>query len=1047
MCPDYICPNNPPLESCANRATDKTKCAYWSGINCTETMQIGDNITTISEAGVTYPPTMNRGNSIYTNQIFKTPVQEYKYFVFDIDKPERDIAFILTISDGTDLDIFASQEVINPGAESTGRVWRADEVNDAGDPREVLQICGEFGYDNGARKASGWTASDPVHCSKPDINVVKGKMYVGVLAHLNDKGLAESTYTLEIKIDKCTAYSCKAGNGNCNTATGVCECNKYPGTSSPMWEGTSCDSPVCDSPKKGPNANIACSGQGTCVLGSDKYPGSTPGLPFCDCHPGYEKLNNTLCELPAKGQLPPITVPASTVLSSNGYYFSSSAVGNEGKSLNLEKYQMFSITFPDQYTVVTVNVTGKVAVDSTDANALSGGQPDMIVAATQGFGLKSDFTNEVILMDYDGWVTRDLSSHDTIFRTTRPKQKWSITVLSTSYARSALDYKIRIKATAPTSSVPGDCSKLSWEYATCSGGKGTCVIGLDNTPICTNCIVDPNKGQFEYSGPTCGQKLYPVPAYKMDDPTVPETEKILVPGKKYISGDHFGQSNSVALEPGEWSYFLVNTRNEYNSLSFQLKIENTELVQRSGVLSPILLVKPADSGAALPSLSTDPKTLFDFEGSKLGEQIVTIEGSASQPISARYYVAVYNQRYSGAALEYKVIVSSTKKSVVSYSCLNNNYFLSFLLKCTIIFIFFFILTFFLFLLIFQSKPTCASSPCSIHSSKCVDDATNGRTCTCHPAWSGTTCTSPVLRSTSSLLMATSNIINLGNNDNNTVEMKRGDFRFFKIPQPLKDGQGVMVMVCDTQVVTENTQTKQPFLETDRRLEEIDTKGECCQGEGCSDPDIYIATELPRTSYDFRLIGASPNGSKEELIVYNSSSTGRYYLAVYANYDGNFLVASKATTPPKRAPLATDNYFLQLVGEWLVGTTSGTVTLVVLCVLMCVLCSGCMFACCCEHESLHKHHDEEPKTFRGRAAATFSGMIGSRHPDHNHSSNQSFRQQHMRSSGNLQQPRYQNNPHYVNGANGRDIVQVQMKNMGGVGHVGRVGRGRGEKTII
>ena len=115
--------------------------------------------------------------------------------------------------------------------------------------------------------------------------------------------------------------------------------------------------------------------------------------------------------------------------------------------------------------------------------------------------------------------------------------------------------------------------------------------------------------------------------------------------------------------------------------------------------------------------------------------------------------------------------------------------------------------------------------------------------------------------------------------------------------------------------------------------------------------------------------------------------------------------------------------------------------------MCVLCSGCMFACCCEHESLHKHHDEEPKTFRGRAAATFSGMIGSRHPDHNHSSNQSFRQQHMRSSGNLQQPRYQNNPHYVNGANGRDIVQVQMKNMGGVGHVGRVGRGRGEKTII
>ena len=45
----------------------------------------------------------------------------------------------------TDVDIFASQEIVNPGADSIGRVWKADEVNDANDNREVLQICGEFG--------------------------------------------------------------------------------------------------------------------------------------------------------------------------------------------------------------------------------------------------------------------------------------------------------------------------------------------------------------------------------------------------------------------------------------------------------------------------------------------------------------------------------------------------------------------------------------------------------------------------------------------------------------------------------------------------------------------------------------------------------------------------------------------------------------------------------------------------------------------------------------------------------------------------------------
>ena len=47
--------------------------------------------------------------------------------------------------EGTDVDIFASQEIVNPGADSIGRVWKADEVNNMNDNREVLQICGEFG--------------------------------------------------------------------------------------------------------------------------------------------------------------------------------------------------------------------------------------------------------------------------------------------------------------------------------------------------------------------------------------------------------------------------------------------------------------------------------------------------------------------------------------------------------------------------------------------------------------------------------------------------------------------------------------------------------------------------------------------------------------------------------------------------------------------------------------------------------------------------------------------------------------------------------------
>ena len=298
-------------------------------------------------------------------------------------------------------------------------------------------------------------------------------------------------------------------------------------------------------------------------------------------------------------------------------------------------------------------------------------------------------------------------------------------------------------------------------------------------------------------------------------------------------------------------------------------------------------------------------------------------------------------------------------------------------------------------------------------------------------------------------MAASNVVSLGNNDNKIVQMKRGDLRFFKIPQPLKDGQGVMLMVCDTQIVANATAKSTSFKETDRRrLEQIDTGDKCCVGAGCSDPDIYVSTELPRTSYDFRLIGASPNGSKEELVVYNSSTTGRYYLAVYANYDGLFLVASKATKPPGGKALATDNYFLVLVWEWLTSTSSGMIVGIVLLVLMCVLCTGCMFACCCTHENLHKHDNKD--TFKGRVASKFSRAIGSRHPDPNHQSNAHPRGSMRMSSRNLVM---QNNPQRGNGVE-KDSSNIQMTALNNlqvfhdpnVGR-GRGGRGRGAKTTI
>lgn len=492
-------------------------------------------------------------------------------------------------------------------------------------------------------------------------------MYVGVLAQLK-KGSATSNYRLELKIDKCNDFSCTVGNGNCNTATGVCECNTYPDQpDQPMWQGSSCNAPVCPAPASG----IECSGNGVCQ--------EIDGKPFCACYPGYKKLNNTLCELAADGQLLPISVMENKIMSESGYVFSTRFKGNEKTSLGLGKYQMFKMTFSTKFTTVTVNVTGEQAVDGVDAAAaaLQNGRPDMIVAVTDKTGLKMDFDNiDLNTMDYEGWVARDLESHDALFKTSEKAatdgETWYVTVLSTAYARSALDYKLTIKGTkadkdSDGATTNGDCTRLSWEYGTCSGGQGTCSLPYADEKVC-ECKIDPDKGLYKYNGKTCGQKVFPVPSYKLDDPSVTDSIKMLVPGKSYVSGKEFGEATAIDLEPGNWDYYVIDSRGAYNSLTFKMSVGNSDLVKSSGVLAPLLLVKSAEGGGSLPTLETDPKTLFDFEGSRTNEQTIVVENTENEKIANRYYVAVYNQRYSGAALRYTLTISSSLANSVRCLC-------------------------------------------------------------------------------------------------------------------------------------------------------------------------------------------------------------------------------------------------------------------------------------------------------------------------------------------------------------------------------------------
>ena len=258
----------------------------------------------------------------------------------------------------------------------------------------------------------------------------------------------------------------------------------------------------------------------------------------------------------------------------------------------------------------------------------------------------------------------------------------------------------------------------------------------------------------------------------------------------------------------------------------------------------------------------------------------------------------------------------------------------------------------------------------------MDDSETGRTCTCSTAWNGATCSLPTLRTTIPLLKAATNIVALGNDDNQTVSMEKDDFRFFKIPQPLKVGQVVQLKVCDMSVGRSGREGGSGRTKTDRRRlsgacppsGRIDG---CCCGDSCVDPDIYLATQLPRSAYDFGQIRANANSSSEVLTVYNTSASGRYYLAVYAINKGVFSVEAKLTAPPPSGPRATDQFFFELLAIWLTTDTAGIVVLIVMSTLTGILCAGCFCTACCSHENLHNSEGGQASW-----AGTFGRIIGS-----------------------------------------------------------------------
>ena len=97
-------------------------------------------------------------------------------------------------------------------------------------------------------------------------------------------------------------------------------------------------------------------------------------------------------------------------------------------------------------------------------------------------------------------------------------------------------------------------------------------------------------------------------------------------------------------------------------------------------------------------------------------------------------------------------------------------------------------------------------------------------------------------------------------------------------------------------------------------------------------------------HDFVLLNAQ-EGPVAKVLISRPSPTGRYYAAVYANFDGEYDVAvSRAVLFAEKGTI-TDSSLFGEVGSWLRTTTLGKITLALFILLLIVVFGACMGLAC------------------------------------------------------------------------------------------------------
>eukprot|EP01029_Cantina_marsupialis_P018833 TRINITY_DN4357_c0_g2_i1.p1 TRINITY_DN4357_c0_g2~~TRINITY_DN4357_c0_g2_i1.p1 ORF type:complete len:1627 (+),score=510.57 TRINITY_DN4357_c0_g2_i1:84-4964(+) len=223
--------------------------------------------------------------------------------------------------------------------------------------------------------------------------------------------------------------------------------------------------------------------------------------------------------------------------------------------------------------------------------------------------------------------------------------------------------------------------------------------------------------------------------------------------------------------------------------------------------------------------------------------------------------------------------------------------------------------------IFSAAPAEFTIKATLYEQKTVnscsdEDLCNGRgecvteggsaVCRCQGSWAGVFCNTPNLGSIQNLQRSAQNIEFLCNMCNDTEHLTTDEFKMFKVPQPLHASTALQIDIETLDAGVYNT----------------------------SNPDIYISDILPRSVFDFLFISAV-NGANETMVIDTQSRSGRYWMAVYAGGEGEYLIDAHRKELETEDPL--DESFIEEIKNWATDNIIVAVSLLTFTIIMFGMC--------------------------------------------------------------------------------------------------------------